>query len=57
MSFTSRWQTPEDLGDLKNGEDFLHVAENDMETALRLLESTRFCGSAVYAGSACAGTL
>ena len=41
MSFTSRWQMPGRLlGDLKTAENFLHVAENDMETALRLL-STR----------------
>ena len=30
------------LGDLKTAEDFLHVAENDMETALRLLEYPDF---------------
>lgn len=30
------------LGDLKTAEDFLHIAENDMETALRLLEYPDF---------------
>ena len=45
------------LGDLKTAEDFLHVAENDMETALLAFGVPGFCGSAVYAGSACAGTL
>lgn len=30
------------LGELKTAEDFLHIAEDDMETALRLLESSDF---------------
>ena len=30
------------LGDLKTAEDFLHVAENDMETALHFMEDADF---------------